>query len=461
VWTVADQDLPSRLLGLLNNPRSNPAQRQRLVEAVRQQRLAPLRPHLKGVRRLFVVPAWPMEALPVEVLTEEYQVSYIPSASLFARALAQHRPLRGSTLLALGDPMFSVGKAAEPPRYGVLLKVVQPGGNAAKAGLRAGDVLLSIGKQRLKLPDDLKTALAHLPTEATFWRDGKEGTTRIAGTPLGALPDERSARFAVRAWRRLDESVLTRGTAHPALPGTRKEVLTLKRLVPAATVLLGSAASEQNLEQLASSGKLKSFRLLHFATHGEANPTDPKQSALILAQDRLPPRPADAALRGEKPIDGRLTVDTILEKWTLDADLVVLSACRSGQGKQFGGEGILGFAQALLQKGARSVVLSRWQVDDTATTLLMLRFYENLLGKRKGLNKPMGRALALDEARQWLRELPRKRASLLASGLQRGLRGSEEEVPPLLDKEPELPAGDKPFAHPFFWAAFVLLGDPE
>jgi CHAT domain-containing protein len=276
------------------------------------------------------------------------------------------------------------------------------------------------------------------------------------------VPDERSARFAVRAWRSLDESTLSRGTGHPALPGTRMEVLALKRLVPAATVLLGSAASEQNLNQLASSGKLKSFRLLHFATHGEANTTDPKQSALILAQDRLPPRPADAVLRGEKPIDGRLTVGTILEKWSLDSDLVVLSACRSGQGKQFGGEGILGFAQALLQKQARSVVLSRWQVDDTATTLLMLRFYENLLGKRKGLNKPMGRALALDEARKWLRELPRKRASLLAGGLQRGgLRGSEEEVPPLLDKEPDLPAGEKPFAHPFFWAAFVLLGDPE
>jgi CHAT domain-containing protein len=403
-----------------------------------------------------------MEALPLEVLSDEYQVSYVPSPSLFARAMAQHRPLRGTTLLALGDPLFSVGKAAEPPRHGVLLKVVPPGGNAGKAGLRGGDVLLSIGKQRLKLPDDLKSALALLPAEATFWREGKESTTRIASGPLGAVPDERSVRFAVRAWRSLDESTLSRGTGHPALPGTRMEVLALKRLVPAATVLLGSAASEQSLNQLASSGKLKSFRLLHLATHGEANNLDPKQSALILAQDRLPARPADAVLRGEKVIDGRLTVGTILEKWHLDADLVVLSACRSGQGKQFGGEGILGFAQALLQKGARSVVLSRWQVDDTATTLLMLRFYENLLDKRKGLKKPLARALALDEARKWLRELPRKRASLLAGGLQRGgLRGSEEEVPPLLDKQPDLPAGGKPFAHPFFWSAFVLLGDPE
>ncbi len=167
-------------------------------------------------------------------------------------------------------------------------------------------------------------------------------------------------------------------------------------------------------------------------------------------------------MHGKKPLDGRLTVASILDKWDLDADLVVLSACQSGLGRQAGGEGLLGFAQAFLQKHARSVVVSRWKVDDTATTLLMMRFYENLLGKRKGM-KPMGRAAALNEAGRWLRELDRKQASTLASGLKRGgLRGTEEVVAaPRPGKEATLPSGDRPFAHPFYWAAFILVGDPE
>src|SRR4029077_20951512 len=100
--------------------------------------------------------------------------------------------------------------------------------------------------------------------------------------------------------------------------------------------------------------------------------------------------------------DGRLTAEMILHNWKLDADLVVLSACQSALGKQVGGEGYLGFAQALFLAGARSLVLSLWQVDDTATALLMVRFYQNLLGKREGLTKPLVKAEALREAKQWL-----------------------------------------------------------
>src|SRR5262249_39143843 len=144
----------------------------------------------------------------------------------------------------------------------------------------------------------------------------------------------------------------------------------LPGLKPGPTVLLGSEASEQSLDALAQKGGLKSYRLLHLATHGQANPLHPEQTALILAQDRLPLEPTDAVdafLAGRKPLDGRLTVGTVLQKWQLDADLVVLSACQSGQGLRTGGEGMVGFAQALMQKGARSVLLSRWKVDDGAT----------------------------------------------------------------------------------------------
>ena len=225
-------------------------------------------------------------------------------------------------------------------------------------------------------------------------------------------------------------------------------------------LLLGSDASEQALDKLGK-GALKQFRVLHFATHGDVDLIDPFRSALILAQDNLPDG-LEAFRKGQKVYDGRLTVETILREWELDADLVVLDACQTALGKSADGDGLLGFAQAFLQKGARSVLLSRWKVDDTATALLMLRFYENVLGKRPGLKAGLGRAEALEEARVWLRNLSQADAQQLAAGLTGGvLRGTERPQLPLVKGKVTLPLGERPFAHPFYWASFVLVGDPN
>jgi CHAT domain-containing protein len=216
---------------------------------------------------------------------------------------------------------------------------------------------------------------------------------------------------------------------------------------------------------MAASGALKDYGLLHLATHGQANAWEPTQTALILAQDALPSdkEQGERVLAGKKRLDGRLTVETVLRDWRLDADLVTLSACQTGLGAETRGEGMLGFAQALLQKGARSVLLSRWKVDDGATALLMARFYENLLGKRDGLKAPLAKAEALHEAKAWLRELPReeaqKRLAALVDGVPRGERGSLR--PALPPRKPEAAKDERPFAHPYYWAAFVLIGDPR
>ena len=78
---------------------------------------------------------------------------------------------------------------------------------------------------------------------------------------------------------------------------------------------------------------------------------------------------------------------------------MTLSACETALGRDAGGEGFVGFTQALLMSGTRSVCLSLWKVDDTATALLMQRFYANLLGRRAGLTSPdaQGRGAARSE----------------------------------------------------------------
>ena len=173
---------------------------------------------------------------------------------------------------------------------------------------------------------------------------------------------------------------MTRGPDPVPLPGTKWEVQALSRLVPQSTTLLGSDASEQRLDELARAGQLKEYRLLHLATHGVVDWQTPQRSRLLLARDRLPD-PKDTP-PGKKPYSGELTVGDIRQSWKLDADLVVLSACQTALGRGARGDGLLGFTQAFLQCGARAVVLSRWEAEDTATALLMLRFYENLLGQR-------------------------------------------------------------------------------
>jgi CHAT domain-containing protein len=207
--------------------------------------------------------------------------------------------------------------------------------------------------------------------------------------------------------------------------------------------------------------------VLHLATHGKIDLDRPARSALILARDRLPSpdEQAERARKGLRLYTGELRVGTILREWKgrLDCDLVVLSACETALGRKTSGQGLLGFAHALQVAGARSVVLSRWKVDDTATALLMLRLYENLLGARKG-TKAQPRAAALQEAKSWLRVLGRKQARGLAGALVNGklsgTRASEVELE-LKDEAVKLPAGERPFAHPAFWAAFTLLGDPD
>jgi len=144
------------------------------------------------------------------------------------------------------------------------------------------------------------------------------------------------------------------------------------------------------------------------------------------------PNPLEAALNGRDIFDGLLSVKEIVGGWSLNADLVTLSACETALGRMIIGEGYIGFAHAFLQAGARSVLVSLWKVDDHATALLMRRFYENLSGDYSGKRcgrkgESLSKVQALQEAKTWLREYE---------------DGNGQEV----------------YKHPFYWSAFILIG---
>jgi CHAT domain-containing protein len=250
----------------------------------------------------------------------------------------------------------------------------------------------------------------------------------------------------------LGDPVFRQPKALSPLPGTRREVEAIARLFAHADKLLGSRASEQQLDQLAASGRLKEYRFVHIATHGVLDPHIALHSALVLSQDDLPD-PVKQILAGQKAYDGRLTAAQIMRTWQLDAELVTLSACQTALGQHHSGEGYLGFAQALFLAGGRSLVLSLWKVDDNATALLMSRFYQNLLGKRPGMDKPLAKAEALAEAKAWLRGLKVKEVEQHLADLPRGEEREKPAVP--------VPGAMHPYAHPYYWAAFILIGDPR
>lgn len=195
------------------------------------------------------------------------------------------------------------------------------------------------------------------------------------------------------------EAELGRGNAISPLPGTLKEAQTLAGLFPGSVVLTSTAAEESEVKQQA--GK---FRFIHFATHGFVNDASPLLSSIILS------KPAK-----ESKDDGFLTAREI-HKLHLNAEMVVMSACNTARGEVRSGEGIIGLTWSLFVAGSQTQVVSQWSVDDTSTSSLMAGFYKDIKAATSG-----------------------KGESLRTASLS--LRS------------------DAKYAHPYYWAPFILLGD--
>ncbi len=147
---------------------------------------------------------------------------------------------------------------------------------------------------------------------------------------------------------------------------TRLEARQMSQLWPPGEVYeaLDFQASRQDLLDL----ELDQYRILHFATHGMISDTYPELSGLVLSLYNAAGQARDGFLR-QYDIFGL----------NLNADLVVLSGCRTGLGKNSNGEGLIGLTRGFMYAGATRVMASRWMVQDHATAELMSRFYKHLV----------------------------------------------------------------------------------
>lgn len=150
---------------------------------------------------------------------------------------------------------------------------------------------------------------------------------------------------------------------------TGQEAREILRLAPGKETLLAMGPDADR--DLVLSGTLGRFRIVHFATHGLLHPVLPERSGIVLSL-------YDA--RGRRR-DGFLSAPDVAGL-DLPAELVVLSACQTGLGREMRGEGLVGLTQAFFRAGARRVVVSHWSVQDRATAELMARFYRGLLAER-------------------------------------------------------------------------------
>lgn len=155
----------------------------------------------------------------------------------------------------------------------------------------------------------------------------------------------------------------------------------------------------------AISAELSQYRIVHFATHGLLNAERPELSGLVFS----------LVDEQGKPQDGFLRLHEIYNL-KLPAEMVVLSACQSGLGKDIKGEGMIGLTRGFMYAGAARVVASLWRVDDYATSVLMKKFYRGMLQEKL----PAAAALRKAQIEMWQQ---------------------------------------KQWQSPFYWGAFVLQGE--
>ena len=214
--------------------------------------------------------------------------------------------------------------------------------------------------QQRSYPTDRKPLLAFggaVYEQATYAREPVRSPQQLAAVSKRIYADLEQHRSARSAYGALGIGQWTN------LPGTLDEVREIAGLVADADTIIGADVAEARVKRLAQDGTLAQYKVLHFATHGLVVPALPELSALVLSQ-----------FSEEQEDDGYLRMGEIVELG-LQADFVNLSACETGLGKIYGGEGVVGLPQAFLLAGANGLSVSLWSVADRSTAQFMAALY--------------------------------------------------------------------------------------
>jgi CHAT domain-containing protein/tetratricopeptide (TPR) repeat protein len=296
--------------------------------------LAPLKDRLRG-KDLVIVAGGPLAYLPFEALREDghylieqHRIRYAPSLTALhlVRLWEQTRTPPTQPLWALGDPVYDPSDV----RLGVPAAVASALGGAG--------VLHVLTHTELAMP----TAVASASRDPLREVQQREGSGR-------------------GNFRRLKHS------------GDEVRAIAKVLQAPSGAILTDGHALEAEVKAASASGLLARVRYVHFATHGILGLDTGQPPALVLSLvGNDGQHDADGGVN-----DGFLRLDEVT-RLKLNADLVVLSACETGKGRLYAGEGVTGLARAFLYAGSRGVVASLWAVDDRETAALMTRLYTGL-----------------------------------------------------------------------------------
>lgn len=241
-----------------------------------------------------------------------------------------------------------------------------------KSGGASGDQpLLVVSHEIVHLPS--ASVLASLRKKVRGRKPGEQVRFTLIADPVFQADDPRVTGGGNPADARLPGD-LTRSArdlglnGFERLPYTREEADSILSIVGKRKGQAIAAFDFDATRELVNEDRVRTSHVLHIATHSLLDPQEPELSGIVFSLVDPEGRPRDGFLRLHE-----------IYNLDLDVDLVVLSACQTGVGKELRGEGLMGITRGFMYAGAPQVVVSLWKVDDRSTAELMKRFYHYFL----------------------------------------------------------------------------------